>query len=93
METLEAYFTRGQKPGKYGADGYFCSALVVVCYFTVGILGESMECVDRPELLLPEQLGQNVDFGHIVGYLAPAGYQIPSDDPFVNNPTFQSMFS
>jgi len=92
LEVLEAYFTRGEKPEAYGADGYFCSALVVACYFTVGILGESMACVDRPELHLPEDLGHNVDFGHIVGYLAAEGYAIPSDDPFRNNPCFDSMF-
>jgi len=92
VETLEAYFTQGQKPEAYGADGYFCSALVVACYFTVGILGESMACVDRPELHLPEDLGHNVGFGHIVGYLAADGYEIPSDAPSSTTRHFNSMF-
>jgi hypothetical protein len=92
FEILEAYFMQGQKPEAYGADGYFCSALLVACYFAVGILSESMACVDRPELHLPEDLGHNVDFGHIVGYLAADGCEIPSDDPFINNPPFHSMF-
>jgi hypothetical protein len=92
IETLEAYFNHGTKPEPYGADGYFCSALVVSCYFALEVLGESMACVDRPELHLPEELGHNVDFGHIVGYLAPADYKIPADDPFANNSPFHSMW-
>jgi Permuted papain-like amidase enzyme, YaeF/YiiX, C92 family len=66
---------------KFIKRSYFCSALVVACYTIVGIIGESAQVAYPPDVLSPASLYRDPTFGWFLGYLSPAGHQVPAQDP------------
>ncbi|GEN01728.1 hypothetical protein MRA01_62670 [Methylobacterium radiotolerans] len=62
-------------------DSYFCSALVVACYYVVGIIHQSAQIVYPHKLISPADLHRDPTFGWFLGYLLPPGAKIPAGDP------------
>lgn len=92
-EQLEKYFEEGEEVHTDGLkNAYFCSELVVACYIKVGIIGPGATVMYRPTAFSPGELGNDVSFGHIVGYLARPGYSIPVEDPFLTRTTYSTLF-
>jgi hypothetical protein len=92
LEIIKKHFEAPQTSPDYLDRPYFCSGLVVGCYFAVGKFGPDIAAIIKPELYLPEDLGGvHFYFGHIVGYLADATYAIPENDPFRRRATYSSQ--
>ena len=93
LEKLADYFSKNAPPNDYVNRVYFCSALVVACYCVVGIIDSSATTIYTPDIYSPGALAEDPTFGHIVGYLADVGYQIPLNDPFINRTNFKKIFN
>ncbi|WP_174977332.1 hypothetical protein [Pandoraea communis] len=92
LELLAQHLADNAPSYDYVNRSYFCSALVVACYCVVGIIGTSASTIYEPNLFSPGGLADDPTFGHIVGYLADAAYQIPVDDPFLHRSNFKAVF-
>lgn len=92
FERLHAFFEEKAPPHTLTNRPFFCSALVVACYCAVGIIDDSAAVIYSPDVYSPGALGNEPTFGHILGYLAPAGYEVPGDDPFFNNTRYEILF-
>lgn len=92
FERLHEFFENNAPPHTLTNRPFFCSALVVACYCAVGIIDDSAAVIYSPDVYAPGALGTEPTFGHILGYLAPTGYEMPATDPFLNNTRYEILF-
>lgn len=62
-------------------DSFFCSALVVACYYMVGIIDESAQVLYPHKLISPADLHGDPTFGWFLGYMLPPDATVPAEDP------------
>ena len=92
IERLHEFFETKAPPHTLTNRPFFCSALVVACYCAVGIIDDSAAVIYSPDVYSPGALGNEPTFGHILGYLAPAVYEVPATDPFLKNTRYEVLF-
>lgn len=92
IERLHEFFENNAPPHNLTNRPYFCSALVVACYCAVEIIDDSAAVIYSPDFYAPGALGNEPTFGHIVGYLATDGYEVPATDPFLKNTRYKILF-
>lgn len=92
IDRLHEFFENSAPPHDLANRPFFCSALVVACYCVVGIIDNSAAVIYSPDIYSPGALGNEPTFGHILGYLAPAGYEVPDEDPFLKNTRYDVLF-
>lgn len=93
LDRLHEFFENNAPQHTLTNRPFFCSALVVACYCVVGIIDDCAAVIYSPDVYSPGALGTEPTFGHIFGYLAPAGYEVPADDPFINNTRYEVLFN
>lgn len=70
-------------------EKYFCSALVVACFYAVGIIGETAQVAYPTDVLSPGDLHRDPTFGWFYGYIGEDPSEIPDDDPLMEITSWQ----
>lgn len=80
-------YGRVASPDQLAEQNFFCSAFVVACYVSVGLIGESAQVAYQPIHFSPGHLHKDPVFGWLLGFLVPEGGSIPEDDPILHQST------
>lgn len=81
LEVIERNFGKFTTAEELVKDSFFCSALVVACYYVVGIIDPSAQVAYPHKLISPADLYSDPTFGWLLGYLLPPGADVPFGDP------------
>lgn len=81
LDEIAANYGKVTTTDEFLKQAYFCSALVVACYTVTGVIGDTAQVAYQPNVISPGDLHRDPTFGWVLGYIVPAGENIPEDDP------------
>ena len=90
---LEKYFAGDLLPNNPEKPEYFCSELVVACFYYCQILTDSAAIYYQPDAHRTGKLSKDPTFGLFVGHLEVYdGFEVPKEDEFLTTGRYHDVY-